>query len=252
MGLDLALSGVVVLAAIRGWFRGFTSQALRIVGFVACFYAANPIRDLARPQVLPRFPAIDPSLLDRILWWVSAAAAYVVLVGISTLAVKLLRTPPEPGAIPSNRDDRIAGLLLGAAKGLLLAALLASGIQKYGGGFVNGSAWMQEQWDQSTALRWNRKYQPILRIWESPPVQRFISHLQRNGLPSGVQPEEEAKKRVAELEREPGNPAAPRLEISPSDRAWGSDGTGEGELDSEIARLLEDAKSTLKGRSKGN
>ena len=52
MGLDLALGGLVLLAAIRGWFKGFVMQAVRLSGLVACVYAADPIRDQVRPRVL--------------------------------------------------------------------------------------------------------------------------------------------------------------------------------------------------------
>ena len=106
MGLDLALGAVVLVAAIRGWLRGFVSQAVRIGGFVACFYLASPVRDQARPYVLSRMPKVDPGLMDRILWWASAAASYVVVVGVVPLLFKLISRPAADGKAQARHDDR--------------------------------------------------------------------------------------------------------------------------------------------------
>ena len=83
MGLDLALGGLVLFVAIRGWFRGFVVQAIRLGGLVAAAYAAVPVRDQAKPYALEYFPAMRPELVDRILWWVSAAVSYFVIVGVA-------------------------------------------------------------------------------------------------------------------------------------------------------------------------
>ncbi len=44
MGLDLALSAIIVLAAIRGWMQGFVSQTVRIGSLIACVYLADLVR----------------------------------------------------------------------------------------------------------------------------------------------------------------------------------------------------------------
>ena len=117
MGLDVALGIVILFAALRGWIKGFVSQAVRLIGFVACFYLADPVREEARPYVLAKLPKIDPALMDRILWWVSAVVSYVVLVGLITLTIQVMRTPSPPGLSRSKRNDQFAGLLLGVLKG---------------------------------------------------------------------------------------------------------------------------------------
>ena len=104
MGLDLALGAVVLLAAIRGWLRGFVSQAVRLSSFVGCFYLADPVRDQLRPYVLPRLPKVDPALMDRILWWTSAVASYVVVVGLASLAIKMMRRPEPSGLRACARE----------------------------------------------------------------------------------------------------------------------------------------------------
>ena len=64
MGLDLTLGVIILIAAFRGWFQGFVSQAVRIAGLVACVYLAEPVRDYAKPYVLPYLPD-DPARAGR-------------------------------------------------------------------------------------------------------------------------------------------------------------------------------------------
>ncbi len=75
MGLDLTLVVIILVAALRGWLKGFVSQAVRIAGFIACFYLADPVREQVRPYALGKMPAIEAGLLDRILWWVAAVVS---------------------------------------------------------------------------------------------------------------------------------------------------------------------------------
>jgi uncharacterized membrane protein required for colicin V production len=182
MGLDLTLAVVVLIVAFRGWLHGFLSQSVRIASFIACVYLADPVRDHAKPYVAPYLETIQPDLVDRLLWWVSAVMTYVALVGIATLVVKMTKRPEIPGISETRRNDQFAGFLLGAMKGLLLAAFLAAGIQKYGLEQVKTVAWAEEQAKASWALQWSAAYQPVPRIWSSRPVQHFVNHVNRMGL----------------------------------------------------------------------
>src|SRR5262245_23957165 len=103
MGLDVTLGVVILIGAIRGWFKGFVSQVVRLGGFIACFYLADPVREQARPYVLAKLPTIEPGLMDRILWWVAAVVSYIVLVGLTSLAIQMTRTPPPPKMTRSPR-----------------------------------------------------------------------------------------------------------------------------------------------------
>ncbi|HEY2158980.1 MAG TPA: CvpA family protein, partial [Isosphaeraceae bacterium] len=60
MGLDILLGLVILAAAVRGWFRGFVLQAIRLGGLVGAVYSAAPIRDAARPYVNEYLPSIRP------------------------------------------------------------------------------------------------------------------------------------------------------------------------------------------------
>ena len=84
MGMDLILGAIVLVSALRGWFRGFFSQAIRLGGLVGGVYLAGPLRDLARPIAAERMTSMSPELLDRILWWVAAVGSYVILSGTAT------------------------------------------------------------------------------------------------------------------------------------------------------------------------
>ncbi|WP_165244457.1 CvpA family protein [Paludisphaera soli] len=209
MGLDLALGAVVLIAAIRGWLRGFVSQAVRIAGFVACFYLADPVRDQARPHVLARLPKVDPALMERILWWCSAAASYIVVVGVTMLLIKLARRPDATGKVEARRDNQFAGFLLGAAKGALVSVFLLSGVQKYADALAGRFDWAAGVMERSRTLEWNRRYEPAPKIWESPPVRRFVEHIQRNGL--GAPPDADPGATPIPAEASDGQVASARI-----------------------------------------
>jgi uncharacterized membrane protein required for colicin V production len=250
MGLDVVLGLVILIAALRGWFKGFTNQAVRIGGFIACFYLADPVREQARPYVLAKLPTIEPALMDRILWWACAVVSYIVLVGFSTLAIQLMRSPPEPGALQSRREDRFAGLFLGAAKGLLVAAFLAAGIQKYTGDIARNLPWADRQAQDSYALVWTDRYQPVPRIWAAPPVRRFVEHIQRNGLKNSS--EAEAGKQVAERTSPKAEETnhAPRLAFPPVEAPLPDTASDLLLLDPEIVKELERYKSEVESRKR--
>jgi uncharacterized membrane protein required for colicin V production len=182
MWLDVTLGGIILIAGFRGWFQGFVSQAVRLAGLVACVYAAEPVRDYAKPHVLPYLPTIQPELVDRLLWWVSAVVAYVVLVGFASLVIKMTRRPEIPGIAQSGRNDQFAGFMLGATKGLLVAAFAAAGIERYALEQVKTVTWADDQVQASWAFKWSETYRPVPKIWSSRPVQHFVNYIERMGL----------------------------------------------------------------------
>jgi uncharacterized membrane protein required for colicin V production len=236
MGLDLALGVIVLLAAIRGWLKGFILQALRLAGLVGCVYAADPLRDLAKPYVLPHLPSMRPELVDRLLWWSAVAIAYVVLVGLATLLFKLSRRQAFGLAEP-RRNDQYAGFALGAAKGLVVVMLLVAALEKYAVERVKGIVWADEQVQGSKVLKWNAQYQPGMRIWESPPVRHFVDHVQQMGLksPERTGGEPDSKPLQATSTRPPRLllPSVPGQALEPA------------ELDTELTGAVESIKKML-------
>jgi len=255
MGLDLTMGAVILIAALRGWIKGFVNQAVRIGGFIACVYLADPVRDQARPYVLARLPEIGPALLDRILWWVSAVASYIVLVGLITLAIQVMRTPAPPGMVRSSRNDQFAGFLLGAAKGLLVTAFLTAGLQAlqvYASELVpdapwvqqqitqlvHSAPWVQQQMNESRALKWTDQYQPVPKILATPAVRHFVNQVQRNGLKQPSPSEGDESRQVAQAESKPEPEAEAKAE-------------SETEIETtndEIAKAVEEIKAQLQLR----
>jgi uncharacterized membrane protein required for colicin V production len=188
MGLDVALAIVILIAGLRGWLQGFVYQAIRLGGLIACVYLADPVRDQAKPYVLPNLPTLQPELIDRLLWWVSAVVTYVVIVGGLTLAVKMTRRPEIPGMPPQrSRNDQFAGFVLGLAKGALVAAFLVAALQTYAMDQIGTMPWAEQQVKSSSAVLWNSQYHPASRIWHSVPVRHFVNHIQRMGLPGSAE-----------------------------------------------------------------
>jgi uncharacterized membrane protein required for colicin V production len=191
MGLDVALGIVILIAAIRGWLQGFVYQAIRLGGLVACFYLADPVRDRAKPYVVRYLSAVPREYLDPLLWWVAAAVSYVVLVGATTLVLKMTRRPEIPGVPPQrSRNDQFAGFLVGIAKGALIAAFLTAGIQSHGLKQLEAFPWAADQARASWAIRWDTQYHPADRIWASPPVRHLVNHIKRMGIPQTPGPDD--------------------------------------------------------------
>ena len=226
MGLDLALGVIILLAAFRGWFQGFVTQVVRLGALVCSVYAAAHVRDYAKPYVLPYLSSIETSVIDRLLWWVSAVATNLVLVAVAMLVVKMTKRPEIPGISQSGRNDQFAGFFVGATKGLLVAVFLAAGIQNYAMDQVKTVTWAEEQVKTSWALKWNEAYQPARKIWASRPVRHLVDHIQRMGLnrpgdpaetQAGDELEGEAVVRTASrpAEGESASPAQPGTSSAP-------------------------------------
>ena len=213
MGLDIALGVMVGLGAIRGWFRGFTLQAIHLGGLIGCVYAATPIRDQARPYVVPYLANVPPVMLDRMLWWLSAVVSYLTMVGLASMAVKVYRRRPY-GEPEPNRADQFAGMVLSAGKAAVIAAFLVGALDKYALSWVKQVSWAGDLTKASTVLTWNEQYHPSERIWEAAPVQNFVGYVQQMGVagPSGPDASTTTDARTVQTASRP-----PRLDLPAGD-----------------------------------
>ncbi len=181
MGLDITLGVVVLIAAVRGWFKGFLRQAIPLGALVGCVYAADPVRDLVRPHAAGYFPSIGPEILDRLLWWSSAVLSYVLMTGIGLSILKSMKRrtygEPEP-----NRADQGAGFTLGALKGAIVASFLAAAVAKYGPPYFATTPFAEEQTKTSRAMEWSVQFRPAEKLWESVPVQAFVARVKNRGV----------------------------------------------------------------------
>jgi uncharacterized membrane protein required for colicin V production len=233
MGLDLALGGLVLVSAVRGWLKGFLAQAIRLGGIVAAVYAAAPLRDQARPYVAEYLATIRPDLLDRLIWWAAAVLAYFVIVAVGSLAVGIGRKNTF-GLNEANRGDQFAGFGLGLIKGLILASFLVAGVQRRAQPLMAQLPWAQEQIKESTAWHWHEQYRPADQIWSAPPVQQFVGQIQKNGLlktPPAHKPKSEAEisKPVQTASR------VPKLALPPTPSA----------TDPELLQMVESLRAQL-------
>jgi len=214
MGLDITLGVVIFIAAIRGWFKGFVRQAIPLAAMVGCVYAADPLRELARPRARAYFPSIGPDVLDRLLWWTAAALSYLLMTGVALSIVRAMKRrtygEPEP-----NRADQGAGFTLGAAKGLIVASCIAAAISSYAPPYFPSAPFAEEQTKSSRAMEWARKYRPAETLWQSPPVQAFVARVKSRGVWSGetkARPSEEHKPGKLEVETaQPSPPSEPPI-----------------------------------------
>ena len=185
MGLDIALGVLIFIGAVRGWYRGFILQAIRLGGIVGSVYLAAPIRNLARPYVAPYLATIRPDMLDRMLWWASAVVCYLVAVGLATIFVNMRRrraySDPEVG-----RADQGAGFLLAGVKSALVVAFLVASLDKYVTQWAQSVPWADEQVRTSMAVAWERQYRPADQIWGSQPVQHFVAYVREMGITGGT------------------------------------------------------------------
>ncbi len=180
MGLDLAMGGLILLSAIRGWLKGFVVQAIRLVGLVAAVFAAAPARDQIRSYVASQFPTVKPEIMDRMLWWSVAIAGYFLIVGAASLVVAVSRRKTF-GVEETSRGDQFAGFGLGVLKGLIVASFIVAGL-KYAEPQLAKVAWAEQQKSESYAWKWHDEYHPAARIWAAPPVQSFVKQIQEKGL----------------------------------------------------------------------
>ena len=194
MGLDVALGIVVLIAGIRGWFKGFVRQAIPLAALVGCVFLADPLRDQVRPYAAQYLTKIGPEVLDRLLWWASAVLAYVAMAGMAFAVVKSFRKrtygDPEP-----NRADQGAGFLLGGAKGVIVASCLASALQNYGPKVYNQAPFMEKESRTSQAMTLAETYHPAETLWNSKPVRLFVGRVKDRGMwgeAEGVRPEDAA------------------------------------------------------------
>jgi uncharacterized membrane protein required for colicin V production len=207
MGLDILLGLIILASGVRGWFRGFVLQSIRLAGLIGSVYAAAPLRDTARPYIAGYLPSMRPELLDRLLWWTSAIACYVVTVGLASLAVKMARRRPFGEAEP-NRTDQFAGFFLGGVKGAIVVAFLAAALQRHAVDRVKGIDWAEQQAKDSYALQWDGQYHPADRMWTSVPVQHFVGEIRRKGLISRDEV-------IPEVIQAASTTTPPRLDLAP-------------------------------------
>jgi hypothetical protein len=130
--------------------------------------------------VQPHFTSIEPGLFDIGLWWAAVLVSYLVTVGIALGFVKAQKRKPYPVTEP-NRGDKGAGFLVGASKGFVLCAFLASGINRYAPTYLESNSVLSDQTQKSRSLSWAKEHRVAEVIWEAAPVQNFVTRVKERG-----------------------------------------------------------------------
>lgn len=179
MGLDLALLLVVAIFGIRGLMSGFVIPVVKLTALVSAFYLAGPIRDACQDNVHPYFSAIEAATFSKILWWALVFISYIVMAGLASLMVKLADRK-LPKDFPGRGLSKAGGLILGLAKGGLLAALVATGALNYGPK-LQSLFDVESILSESQATAWVKDNQPIDTVWNWSPVVSFRTHVYDKG-----------------------------------------------------------------------
>ena len=145
---DLIIVLALVFFAGRGFVHGFVGEVAGVVSLVGGFWAAHAYHSL----LSPRFTAIaDPA-------WRTIAA--YVLIFLAVILVRLLQKILSFSFV--SWADRLAGGLLGLAKGVLLCALALLVLQK----FFHDAPFMQH----SRVLPYFNALMEQVRTWLPPDL----------------------------------------------------------------------------------
>jgi membrane protein required for colicin V production len=169
--LDLAVLGLVLLAAAAGAVSGALRQVLKLAALVAAWAAA---RHLA-PRLEQQLQA--PSAATRVAVIAGTFAVAWLVAGLLATAIRRAAQgdDEEPGGL-----DRLLGALLGATKGALVAWVLLSLLTLLGGRMELGSLRVESRGSQAAALaarhdlfvmaspKAARSAQRLLEIWRDP------------------------------------------------------------------------------------
>jgi membrane protein required for colicin V production len=193
--LDLAVLGLLLLAAVAGAVSGALSQVLRLLGVVAGWAAARFLAPMLAARLGVHGAAGRAAL---------AAAVFVgawLVVGLVARGVqRSLDDDGEPSLL-----DRLLGAVLGGAKGALVAWVLLSLLALLGGRLALGSLVVETRGSRAAALaarhdllsladpEATRLAQRLVELWRDPARrERLLKDpgwsrlLERSGLKSAL------------------------------------------------------------------
>lgn len=134
--VDLISAGAVGYTAVRGMFRGFAGEVLRMFGFVAAIFCGWTFADDGASLILEMFPELNGPLL-------TLGSSVAIFVGVSLLfslletAVTMLLRAAKLSAL-----DHLMGAAAGALRGAAFILIGYGLITTFGG--VLPTAWMAD------------------------------------------------------------------------------------------------------------
>ena len=120
--IDAVVGGVILLSAILAWSRGFTREALAILGWIAAAVVGFIFAPQARPLVA-QVPVLNDFLGDNCE--LSMIAAFTGVFAIALLLVSIF-APLFASVVQRSvlsTFDQALGFVFGVARGVLLVAV---------------------------------------------------------------------------------------------------------------------------------
>lgn len=128
--LDLVVLGLCGVFALRGAFKGFVWQAVRLAALFGALWGAGAWYGWLADRLRTWFTFLPEKSVPFVAWGVVFFALLLLGAYLAHMARGLIRSAELSG------PDRVAGLVLGAAAGLGLATLLllvgAAGLNAFG------------------------------------------------------------------------------------------------------------------------
>lgn len=120
---DGVILAVLLISGLLAWSRGFTREALSILGWIAAAIAALHVSLLIEP-LLQEIPGVGPMLASSCT--LSKLAAFAVAFAAALIVLSIF-TPLFSSAVQDSLlgpIDKGLGFVFGVARGLLLAAVV--------------------------------------------------------------------------------------------------------------------------------
>jgi membrane protein required for colicin V production len=120
--LDVVVLALLAVAALRGLFHGLVRELFSLAGLVGAVWVARALGDSGTAALAPHLPGFPPAVVRGI-----AMAG----IGIGVLfVVAIVRSLARRGAQAAGLGlvDRLGGGVLGAAEGVVVAALLLAAL----------------------------------------------------------------------------------------------------------------------------
>jgi membrane protein required for colicin V production len=177
--LDLAVLGLVLLAAVAGAVSGGLRQVLKLAALVAGWAAARWLAPRLIRELDPRSSAA---------WALIVAGTFVAGWLAASLLARAIRRALQGEEEEPGRLDRLLGAVLGAAKGALVAWVLLSLLTLLGGRLVLGSLRVEGRGSRAAALaarhdlfsladaRAARAARQLVEAWRDPVKREQLLH----------------------------------------------------------------------------
>ncbi len=129
-GIDIAIAGILVIFAIRGFIKGFLLGLASLAGLILGIYAAYHFSDYTR-EMLEGHVSIPPDYIKLIAFILTFVLVLLLIHLIARLIEKIVTL------VGLSFVNKLAGLILGLAKGVLITGVLV-----YFFCFLGGRGWV--------------------------------------------------------------------------------------------------------------